>query len=150
MTYSKWQPRFFFKVGKKSKNFNWFKTINSIAIQLQWAALLKNKGKKGYYLRKLNKNDIGRKVWVSHHVEKEDTKYGYYENRNKKSTTFTYKQWNVLGKTVNTFKKYSIWAISHLSCTLKIKFKSVACSSQRSHTGQLDFCNWLADSSTMG
>ena len=29
------------------------------------------------------------------------------------------------------------------------KFKSVAYSSQVSHTGQLDFCNWLADGSTM-
>ena len=33
---------------------------------------------------------------------------------------------------------------------LKIKIKSVAYSSQGSHTGQLDFCNWLADSSTTG
>ena len=30
------------------------------------------------------------------------------------------------------------------------KIKSVAYSSQGSHTGQLDFCNWLADSSTTG
>ena len=28
--------------------------------------------------------------------------------------------------------------------------KSVSYSSQGSHTGQLDFCNWLADSSTTG
>ena len=28
---------------------------------------------------------------------------------------------------------------------IKIKIKSVAYSSQGSHTGQLDFCNWLAD-----
>ena len=28
--------------------------------------------------------------------------------------------------------------------------ESVAYSSQGSHTGQLDFCNWLADGSTMG
>ena len=28
--------------------------------------------------------------------------------------------------------------------------KSVAYSSQGSHTGQLDFCNWQADGSTMG
>ena len=28
------------------------------------------------------------------------------------------------------------------------KIKSVAYSSQGSHTGQLDFCNWLADDST--
>ena len=33
---------------------------------------------------------------------------------------------------------------------LNLKIKSVAYSSQGSHTGQLDFCNWLADSSTMG
>ena len=32
----------------------------------------------------------------------------------------------------------------------KYKKKSLAYSSQGSHTGQLDFCNWLADSSTMG
>ena len=31
---------------------------------------------------------------------------------------------------------------------LKIKIKSVAYSSQGSHTGQLDFRNWLADGST--
>ena len=31
---------------------------------------------------------------------------------------------------------------------LKIKMKYVAYSSQGSHTGQLDFCNWLADDST--
>ena len=31
-----------------------------------------------------------------------------------------------------------------------IKIKSVAYSSQGSQTGQLDFCNWLADSSTTG
>ena len=30
------------------------------------------------------------------------------------------------------------------------KIKSVAYSSQGSHTGQLDFCNWLADGSTTG
>ena len=30
------------------------------------------------------------------------------------------------------------------------KYISVAYSSQGSHTGQLDFCNWLADGSTMG
>ena len=30
------------------------------------------------------------------------------------------------------------------------KIKSVAYSSQRSHTGQLDFCNWLADGCRMG
>ena len=28
---------------------------------------------------------------------------------------------------------------------IKIKTKSVAYSSQGSHIGQLDFCNWLAD-----
>ena len=33
---------------------------------------------------------------------------------------------------------------------LKLKIKSVAYSSQGSHTGQLDFCNWLADGSTTG
>ena len=34
---------------------------------------------------------------------------------------------------------------------IKIKNnKSVAYSSQGSHTGQLDFCNWLADGSTTG
>ena len=34
---------------------------------------------------------------------------------------------------------------------LKLKLiKSVAYSSQWSHTGQLDFCNWLADGSTTG
>ena len=32
----------------------------------------------------------------------------------------------------------------------KLKIKSVAYSSQGSHTGQLDFCNWLADDSTTG
>ena len=32
----------------------------------------------------------------------------------------------------------------------KLKIKSVAYSSQRSHTGQLDFCNWLAESSLTG
>ena len=32
----------------------------------------------------------------------------------------------------------------------KLKIKSVAYSSQGSHTGQLDFCNWLADGSTTG
>ena len=31
-----------------------------------------------------------------------------------------------------------------------VKIKSVAYSSQESHTGQLDFCNWLADGSTTG
>ena len=31
-----------------------------------------------------------------------------------------------------------------------LKIKSVAYSSQGSHTGQLDSCNWLADSSTTG
>ena len=30
------------------------------------------------------------------------------------------------------------------------KVKFVAYSSQGSHTGQLDFCNWLADGSTTG
>ena len=30
------------------------------------------------------------------------------------------------------------------------KIKSVAYSSQGSHIGQLDFCNWLADSSMTG
>ena len=30
----------------------------------------------------------------------------------------------------------------------QIKIKSVACSSQGSHNGQLDFCNWLADGNT--
>ena len=30
------------------------------------------------------------------------------------------------------------------------KIKSVAYSSQGSHTGQLHFCNWLADSNTTG
>ena len=30
------------------------------------------------------------------------------------------------------------------------KIKSVAYSSQGSQTGQLDFCNWLADGSTTG
>ena len=34
--------------------------------------------------------------------------------------------------------------------TLIKKIKSVAYSSQGSHTGQLDFCNWLADGSTTG
>ena len=33
---------------------------------------------------------------------------------------------------------------------LKIKIKSLAYSSQGSHTGQLDFSNWLADGSTTG
>ena len=33
---------------------------------------------------------------------------------------------------------------------LDLKNKSMAYSSQGSHTGQLDFCNWLADGSTMG
>ena len=33
---------------------------------------------------------------------------------------------------------------------VKLKIKSVAYSSQWSHTGQLDFCNWLADGSTTG
>ena len=33
--------------------------------------------------------------------------------------------------------------------TLK-RIKSVAYSSQASHTGQLDFSDWLADTSTMG
>ena len=32
----------------------------------------------------------------------------------------------------------------------KLKIKSVAYSSQGSHTDQLDFCNWLADGSTTG
>ena len=31
---------------------------------------------------------------------------------------------------------------------LLLKIKSVAYSPQGSHTGQLDFCNWLADDST--
>ena len=31
-----------------------------------------------------------------------------------------------------------------------LKVKSVAYSSQGSHTGQLDFCNWLADGITTG
>ena len=31
-----------------------------------------------------------------------------------------------------------------------LKIKSVAYSSQRSQTGQLDFCNWLADGSMTG
>ena len=31
-----------------------------------------------------------------------------------------------------------------------LKVKYVACSSQGSHTGQLEFCNWLADGSTTG
>ena len=40
---------------------------------------------------------------------------------------------------------------SDLKFPLEIKkIKSVAYSSQGSHTGQLDFCNWLADSSTTG
>ena len=34
-------------------------------------------------------------------------------------------------------------------CKLKIK-KSVAYSSQGSHTGQLDFCNWLTNGSPTG
>jgi hypothetical protein len=31
-----------------------------------------------------------------------------------------------------------------------LKIKSLAYSSQGSHTDQLDFCNWQADGSTMG
>ena len=40
-----------------------------------------------------------------------------------------------------TFKihTYNIWVLKNK------KIKSVAYSSQGSHTGQLDFCNWLAD-----
>ena len=34
-------------------------------------------------------------------------------------------------------------------CTRIITIKSVAYSSQGSHTGQLDFWNWLADGSTI-
>ena len=34
--------------------------------------------------------------------------------------------------------------------TIKNIIKYVAYSSQGSHTGQLDFCNWLADDNTMG
>ena len=43
------------------------------------------------------------------------------------------------------------WCV-HQSLSLYIikKIKSVAYSSQGSHTGQLDFCNWLADRSTTG
>ena len=33
---------------------------------------------------------------------------------------------------------------------IKLKIKFVAYSSQGSHTGQLDFCNWLADCSMTG
>ena len=46
---------------------------------------------------------------------------------------------------------YSIGAfiINEYRLNLK-KIKSVAYSSQGSHTGQLDFCNWLADSITTG
>ena len=33
---------------------------------------------------------------------------------------------------------------------LKLKVKSVAYSFQESHTGQLDFCNWLVDGSYDG
>ena len=32
----------------------------------------------------------------------------------------------------------------------KLKIKSVAYSSQGNRTGQLDFCNWLADDSVTG
>ena len=39
---------------------------------------------------------------------------------------------------------------TNLETKLKLKIKSVAYSSQGSHTGQLDFCNWLADGSTTG
>ena len=53
---------------------------------------------------------------------------------------------------------YVGWGLNHgdyfiIICNLipiKIKIKSVAYSSQGSHTGLLDFCNWLADGSTTG
>ena len=45
-----------------------------------------------------------------------------------------------------TRKKYN----NNNNNNLKNKNKSVAYSSQGSHTGQLDFCNWLADGSTTG
>ena len=38
----------------------------------------------------------------------------------------------------------------HSSSAQIKKIKSVAYSSQGSQTGQLDFCNWLADGSTTG
>ena len=37
-----------------------------------------------------------------------------------------------------------------ITSSIKSKIKSVTYSSQGSHTGQLDFCNWLADGSTTG
>ena len=44
-----------------------------------------------------------------------------------------------------------LFIITEYNATLlKLKIKSVAYSSQGSHTGQLDFSKWLADSSTMG
>ena len=44
------------------------------------------------------------------------------------------------------------WPQNEVAVTdiIKIKIKSVAYSSQGSHTGQLDFCNWLADGSATG
>ena len=51
-----------------------------------------------------------------------------------------YKQFYIDSKMITVLQRKNI--------TLKIK--SVAYSSQGSHTGQLDFFNWLADGSTTG
>ena len=40
--------------------------------------------------------------------------------------------------------------INKIIIIIILKIKSVVYSSQGSHTGQLDFCNWLADNSTTG
>ena len=48
---------------------------------------------------------------------------------------------------INLLLKFFLEDFLQLQDTL-IKIKSVAYSSQGNHTGQLDFCNWLADGST--
>ena len=56
------------------------------------------------------------------------------------------RQWLRLRATVAAF----IIIIIIIIIIIKNLIKSVAYSSQGCHTGQLDFCNWLADGSTTG
>ena len=61
---------------------------------------------------------------------------------------FWYLLWNLLIKRILDFFGNCIFGenVSHSV----FKIKSVAYSSQGSHTGQLDFSNWLTDGSTTG
>ena len=56
---------------------------------------------------------------------------------------------NLIGDDIKTIERNAD-VLLNVCKDIKFKIKSVAYSSQGSHTGQLDFCNWLADGSTTG